>query len=95
MNLTPVRIVQPWRAPAWAPARMAQAAPAPSAPVQVSLWSLDGPIWAVATDIVVVTTAVMLSQGYGHYHSRWSSVFWGVAAIAGFKTALDLSRIYR
>lgn len=100
MTLTPVRIVQrgSWRPQAWAPAFMAQTSPSPvppAAPVQAPLWSLDGPIFAVVGDVVVVTAAIMLARPYGHFHSRWSSVFWGLAAIAGFKTALDLSRIYR
>lgn len=97
MTLTQVRIVQhgAWRPSAWAPAFMAQATPAPKAPAPAALWSLDGPVWAAVTDVVVVTAAVTLARPFGNIQSRWSSVFWGLAAIAGFKTALDISRIYR
>jgi hypothetical protein len=98
MNLTPVRIVQhgSWRQKAWAPAFMAQASPAPlPAPTQAPLWSLDGPIWAVVTDATLVTSSITLAITFGIKNSRWSSVFWGLAALSGFKTFLDLSRIYR
>lgn len=99
MILRPVPLVPRagWRPAPIGPSRhVGQAAPTPvPAVAQPSLFGIDGPLWAVMTDGVVVVSGAMLASGFGAAGSRYSSLFWGITAVAGFKTLLDLSRLYR
>lgn len=81
----------------WAPigigqAKLPVASPAPEKP---SIFDIDGPVLAIAADGLVVTSSAMLAHAFGRVDSRWASVFWGVTAVMGFKSLLDLSRLYR
>lgn len=78
----------------WTP-YVGQASPPPPAPAGPSLFSINGPVWALGVDVTIIVSSATLAMGFGAYRSRWSSVFWGLTAVAGFKAFLDLSRIYR
>lgn len=67
--------------------------PAPAAPEKAALFDIDAPLMAFLTDVVASTGTAILGHSFGMAHSRWSTVFWALSGITGFKALIDLSRL--
>lgn len=92
----------PWSPAPYAPAiqgmtrRLGQAAATAAVPVPVpkpSLIDIDAPLASFLTAMVASTSTAILGHSFGKVHSRWSTVFWLMSGITGFKALVDLSRL--
>jgi hypothetical protein len=54
---------------------------------------LDSPVLAVTLDGWTTLTAAYLGWGFGQRHNNWSTFWYVVAAVSGFKFLHDLGRI--
>jgi len=94
---------QRWQPFAYRPAALGQTpqpslpAPAPAAaagpPSKMSLLDIDGPLPSFATAVLACSATAILGYGFGTKKSRWSTVFWALSGITGFKALVDLSRL--
>lgn len=71
----------------------AATAPAPATPEKPALFDIDAPLAAFLTSAVASTGTAILGHSFGKVHSRWSTVFWAISGITGFKALVDLSRL--
>lgn len=67
--------------------------PPAAAPEKVALFDIDAPLLAFLTAVVASTGTAILGHSFGVAHSRWSTVFWALSGITGFKALIDLSRL--
>lgn len=67
--------------------------PAAAAPEKPGLFDIDAPLASFLTSVVASTSTAILGHSFGMAHSRWSTVFWAVSGITGFKALIDLSRL--
>jgi hypothetical protein len=86
--LVPIVGARQWQPRSYAPSRLAQAAPAP----KPGLLDIDGPVVAVASDVTASVATAILGYSFGRAGSRWSTVFWMISGVTGFKALIDLSR---
>lgn len=99
MNMQMVRLggVAQWAPAPYSP-RLAQwavpvaAVPAP-ADAKVSLIDIDSPLTSFLTAAIASSATGILGHSFGKVHSRWSTVFWSLSALTGFKALIDLSRL--
>lgn len=84
---SPVRRDLGQQAPAPAPA------PVPAVVPKPSLLDIDAPLTAFVTDVVATSSTAILGYSFGRAHSRWSTFFWLLSGITGFKALIDLSRL--
>lgn len=89
-----------WSPAPYAPAlegfsrKIGQAVPAPApAPSKPSLFDIDAPLAAFLTATVAASSTAILGYSFGKVHSRWSTVFWLLSGVTGFKALIDLSRM--
>lgn len=92
-----------WQPFGYRPAALGQAqpaVPAPAAPAatvppppKMSLLDIDGPLPSFATAVLACSATAILGYGFGTKKSRWSTVFWALSGITGFKALVDLSRL--
>lgn len=68
-------------------------APAAAAAQKPSLFDIDAPLPAFMVGVVASTSTAILGYSFGKVHSRWSTFFWAVSGITGFKALVDLSRL--
>lgn len=54
---------------------------------------IDSALVSTATDAAAAVSSGILASIYGKAKSRWATFFWVVAAVAGFKGLVDLSRV--
>lgn len=73
---------------AWAPAAPARRLGAP-APVAF----IDSPVMNLFVDTALVTSATIIARVYGERGSKWSSFFWVMAALGGFRGLTNLASI--
>lgn len=66
---------------------------APAAPARPAF--IDSPLVQFATDATLAVSSGMLGYAFGKERSRWSTVFWAISAVAGFKALFDGSRLNR
>jgi hypothetical protein len=94
-TMVPVVGMRSWRPQA----RLSQGAPA-VVPARPGLFDIDGPAAAVAMDLLAAVSTGILGKAFGSIKdssghptpSRWSTVFWVISGITGFKALIDISR---
>lgn len=83
----------------WQPAMMPRPAmsqtPLPMAPVTQRPAFIDSPLVQFLTDITASVGSGMLGYAFGKENSRWSTVFWVISGITGFKALFDGVRLNR
>lgn len=90
-----IRIV-PWQPAPPAPYRTMGQTPLPMAPAAPPRPAfIDSPVVQFVTDTTLAVSSGMLGYAFGKENSRWSTFFWAVSAIAGFKAIFDGSRLNR
>lgn len=67
--------------------------PPAAAPEKPGLFDIDAPLASFLTASIASAGTAILGHSFGKVHSRWSTVFWAVSGIAGFKALIDLSRL--
>ena len=90
-----------WSPAPYAPAlegfarKLGQTPAAPAAPpaANPSLFDIDAPLLSFVTAMVASTSTAILGHSFGRVHSRWSTVFWLMSGVTGFKALIDLSRL--
>lgn len=83
----------------WRPARMSLLpsmgqTPLPMTPPPRPAF-IDSPLAQFITDVTAATASGMLGYAFGKENSRWSTFFWAVASVAGFKALFDGYRLNR
>jgi len=86
--------INPWHPAPMAQVRLGQT-PLPMAPVPQKPAFIDSPVVQFTTDMTVAVAGGMLGYAFGKENSRWSTVFWVISGVAGFKALFDGSRLNR
>ncbi len=56
---------------------------------------IDSPVVQFVTDTTAAISTGILGYTFGKTGSRWSTVFWMLTAVTGFKAFYDLSKLNR
>lgn len=78
--------------PAWTPTPFRFPAHPPKSLGQ-SAGFLDSPLLALTLDSWTSLTAAYLGWGFGQRHNNWSTFWYVVAAVSGFKALYDISKL--